>query len=231
LHDFIFSLTLNYKVLFITDMNKQQEQLDALNDIRTMMERSSRFISLSGLSGVIAGIAAVTGVVAAYVFLGMTVSESGYYRYVLNEEGTLNLPVVHFFLYSGIAILLVALLAAALLSARKAGKAGVPAWNSTSKRMLVNLGIPLFAGGVYCLIMLFHGLIALIAPATLLFYGLALLNASKYTLNDIRYLGVLQIVLGLLASFVIEYGLLFWVAGFGFLHIVYGIAMYLKYER
>lgn len=231
LRDFTFSLTLKYKVLFNTDMNKQQEQLDALKDIRTMMEQSSRFISLSGLSGVIAGISAVAGVVAAYLFLGMTLMEPDYYRYVITEGGTFNADVVNFFLFTGIAVLLVSLIAAGLLSARKAGKSGVQVWNATTKRMLMNLGIPLIAGGIYCLILLFHGLIALIAPATLLFYGLALLNASKYTLNDIRYLGVMQIVLGLLASFVIEYGLLFWVTGFGFLHIGYGIAMYIKYER
>lgn len=81
------------------------------------------------------------------------------------------------------------------------------------------------------MILIYQGHIELAAPATLVFYGLALLNASKYTLSDIRYLGLLEIVTGLMATFFIEYGLLFWAFGFGLLHIVYGIFMYYKYEK
>jgi hypothetical protein len=91
--------------------------------------------------------------------------------------------------------------------------------------------IPLAAGGIFCISLLWHGQIAFIAPATMVFYGLALVNASKYTLNDVRYLGVIEIVTGLIASAVIEYGLLFWAFGFGIVHIVYGITMYYKYEK
>ena len=114
---------------------------------------------------------------------------------------------------------------------RKAKKAGLKVWDKTAKLMLVNLFIPLLAGGAFCLIMLHHGVVPFVAPATLVFYGLALLNASKYTFNDIRYLGISEIVLGLIALYFIDYGLLFWAIGFGVLHIIYGTAMYFKYER
>lgn len=97
--------------------------------------------------------------------------------------------------------------------------------------MLINLFIPLTAGGIFCLILLYHQIIYLIAPATLLFYGLALLNASKYTIYEIRYLGISEIVLGLVSAILIGYGLLFWAIGFGILHIIYGVVMYLRYER
>ena len=56
-------------------------------------------------------------------------------------------------------------------------------------------------------------------------------NASKYTLNDIRYLGLTEIFLGLVALVFLEYSLLFWAIGFGLVHIIYGIVMYYKYER
>ena len=69
------------------------------------------------------------------------------------------------------------------------------------------------------------------APASLIFYGISLVNASKYTLTDIRYLGVMEIILGLINTQFIDYGLYFWATGFGLLHIIYGAMMWWKYER
>jgi hypothetical protein len=96
---------------------------------------------------------------------------------------------------------------------------------------VINLAIPLAVGGIFCAILLYHGIVYLMAPAMLIFYGLALVNGSKYTLTDIRYLGLSEIVLGVFAAFFIGYGLLAWAIGFGVLHIVYGTLMYYKYER
>ena len=114
---------------------------------------------------------------------------------------------------------------------RKAKKKNLPIWDATAKRLVIHLFIPLAAGGIFCLILLFHRDVHLIAPATLLFYGLGLINASKYTLSDIRYLGFTEIILGLIASIFVGYGLLFWAMGFGVMHIIYGAVMYYKYER
>jgi hypothetical protein len=104
-------------------------------------------------------------------------------------------------------------------------------WNSTSKRLAVNLFIPLAAGGIFCLALLAYGIFFMVAPATLIFYGLALVHASKYTLEDVRILGLSEIVTGLAASFFADYALFFWAFGFGLLHILYGTLMYFKYER
>lgn len=212
-------------------MNNQEEQLETLREIRSLMERSSRFLSLSGMSGVIAGIAALAGTVAAYLYLGLTPDEPGYYRAATGETGT-PVPAFYTFLFTdAIVVLLVSLLAGTLLTMRKARQQGSPVWDDTSKRLVINMLIPLIAGGLFCLILLYHGLVAFLAPVTLLFYGLALLNAGKYTLNDIRYLGIIEIITGLLAAVFIDYGLLFWAFGFGILHIVYGLTMYVKYEQ
>ncbi|MGE5429024.1 MAG: hypothetical protein ACM3O8_14110, partial [Methylococcaceae bacterium] len=67
--------------------------------------------------------------------------------------------------------------------------------------------------------------------AMLIFYGLALVNAGKFTLSEVHYLGITEIVLGLMAAVFINWGLLFWALGFGVMHIVYGMMMYYKYER
>lgn len=212
-------------------MSQQNEQLEAIQEMRSMMERSSRFISLSGLSGVFAGIFALAGAVAAYYYLKLDFSSNSYYATAYSNSGEINQNFFAFFIGDALCVLVASLIAGSLLTIRKAKLKEQQIWDNTSKRLLVNLFIPLAAGGLFCLVLLHHNLVGLVAPATLLFYGLALLNASKYTLHDIRYLGICQIVLGLIASLYIGYGLLFWAIGFGLLHIVYGTVMYYKYER
>lgn len=191
------------------------------------MERSSRFLSLSGLSGLIAGIAAIAGTLTIYKYLGLSIDEAGYDRF-LNAESNPNA-----FRFIGIVlltVLLVSITAATCLTIRKANQAGQSIWDPTAKRLLLNLCIPLIVGGMYCSILLYHQQIEHIAPLSLIFYGLALINASKYTMDHIRYLGFVQIFIGLVASLFLEYGLLFWAFGFGIVHIAYGIITYYKYE-
>lgn len=202
-----------------------QEHIKALTDIRSMMERSSRFISLSGLSGVVAGIFALCGAYLAYTKLH---SLNGVYR-MLDRETFMD--VVIYLLVVAAIVLVASVTFGVVFTVRNSKKKGVKIWDATAKRLLINLLIPLVTGGCFCLILLYHGLVGFVAPASLIFYGLSLINASKYTLNDIRYLGFCQIVLGLAASAYIGYGLYFWAAGFGVLHIVYGAVMYFKYER
>ncbi len=212
-------------------MDKQQEHLETLREIRSLMERSSRFISLSGRSGVIAGIMAISGVVAAYLYLGMSFTDPGYYEYAVNENGAPNAAVYTFFITDIFVVFMVSLLAATMLTMKKARQQGLPVWDATAKRLLINILIPIVTGAAFCLILVHHGYLELIAPATLLFYGMALLNAGKYTLNDVRYLGVAQIATGLAATLFLDYALLFWAFGFGVIHIVYGITMHYKYEK
>ncbi len=212
-------------------MNKQQEQLDSIREMRTMMERSSRFSSLSGLAGVVVGVFAIVGILFAYLYLGISLSEASYYTLLLNEQGEINTVLLAILAADFILVLIASLIAGLYFSARKAKQQDQPVWDVTARRLLINLTIPLLAGGLYCLILLYHGQVAFIAPATLIFYGLALLNASRYTINDIRSLGIIEICIGLIASFFIGYGLVFWAFGFGVLHFVYGITIYLKYEK
>jgi hypothetical protein len=207
-------------------MTEQEEQLKALGEMRDLMSRSSRFLSLSGLSGVCAGVFALIGALAAWNKLFSTeVMEYSRIDFV-----DLNSFYTFFFTDAG-SVLVLSLLAGWFFSSRKAKKAGLPFWDATAWRMLANLFIPLAAGGIFCFALLYHGEIGFIAPSTLIFYGLALLNASKYTVNDIRYLGLTEIILGLISMFFIWHGLLFWAIGFGLMHIIYGIVLYYKYER
>lgn len=203
---------------------KDEKYLDDLKDIKDIMNRSSRFISLSGLSGVGAGVVALIGVYAAYqtVYMGQDYFQ---FRYaVITPEKIITLLSI-----AGLT-LLGSLAAGVFFTARKARRNQLKIWDIQAKRLLINLAIPLVAGGFVCLILLVKGFIGLVAPLTLIFYGMALLHASKYTLSDIRHLGIMEIILGLLALYFIGYGLIFWALGFGVFHIAYGIVMYFKYD-
>ncbi|MBU0489224.1 MAG: hypothetical protein KKA07_01635 [Bacteroidetes bacterium] len=210
-------------------MSESENHSQAIKEIRDMMERSSRFISLSGLSGIAVGILALLGAAAAYVYLKMGIFDRDYYEAAFSVRG-LNLDFITFFLADALTVLVLSIFGAIFFTVRNARKKQLPVWSKPTKLLLLNLFIPLAVGGIFCLILLYHGLIELVAPATLLFYGLALINASKYTFRDIFLLGVVESFLGLLACIFVGYGLLFWALGFGVLHIVYGFIMYFKYE-
>ncbi len=207
---------------------EKEHPLETLREIRTLMERSSRFISLSGLSGIVAGIMALLGAAAAYHYLGWTPLEGQRTGYATGLWGLS--PLAFFILDAGL-VLLGALAGAIYFTTRKARRKGLPIWDALTRRLLFNLALPLAVGGIFVAGLWFRGLPALIAPSMLVFYGLALINASKYTLHDVLYLGLGEVVLGLLALFFAGYGLEFWALGFGLLHIIYGAVMFYKYER
>jgi hypothetical protein len=208
-------------------MDDQNQHVEALQDIRRMMQRSSRFISLSGLSGIAAGAWALIGAYFAYRWI-----TDYYQQYSINGYSGLAFQELKLKL-SGLAaiVLALSLLSAYYFTWRRAGRNKLPLWDHTSKMLVLNLLLPLVAGGLFILSMLQYNEWRFVAPACLIFYGLALINGSKYTLSDIRYLGILEIILGLISTQFIGYGLYFWVLGFGVLHIIYGFAMWWKYER
>lgn len=212
-------------------MDKRNEHLETLSEIRNLMERSSRFISLSGLSGVAAGIFALLGAIAVYVYLDMMpFSHEKHYYVTAKTANKWGINYLNFFILDATLVLIGAITSGIYFTTRKARKVGHKIWDATSKRLAINLAIPLVTGGLFCLALLLDGPLRFVAPATLVFYGLACVNSSKYTVSDIRYLGISEIVLGLIGMFIPGYGLELWVVGFGILHIVYGIVMYRKYE-
>ena len=197
-----------------------------LASIRSLMERSSRFLSLSGLSGVMAGIYALIG-----AFIGYSIITKKYGSLTISDSYTDNSLVYHQLLLIASAILLLSVLTCLLLSIRQAKKKGENYWNPVSKRLISSMGIPLFTGGFFISILLIKAEYNLIASACLIFYGLSLISASQYTFSDVKWLGFCQIILGLLAALIPEFGLLFWAFGFGLLHIIYGAVMHFKYNR
>lgn len=209
-------------------MDQQQQSLDTLQDIRRIMERSSRFISLSGLSGISAGVFALIGAWLAYhyVFGYKDFRMNGGFK---NHSFAWLFDNILFWIATG--TFLAAVLSAFMFTWIKSKKDNVPLWGKSAVRLLINLFIPLVVGAIFLFRMIHFGTFGLVAPGCLIFYGLALINASKYTLDDVRYLGYMEILLGLVNLWFIGYGLYFWAAGFGLMHIIYGGLMWWKYDR
>jgi ABC-type phosphate/phosphonate transport system permease subunit len=211
-------------------MENEKEQLEALQDIRKMMKDSSKFLSLSGLSGVFAGLYALAGaylghrIISKYLADGPATHEYDFSR--LSYPGLL-LDVI----FISIVVLVLSISTALYLSLKKAKKTNQKLFDHTSKKVFWCMAIPLVAGGLFCVAILVNGSAAMVSSVMLLFYGLALVSASKYTMTDIKYLGYLEITIGLLAAFFPGHGLLFWALGFGILHVIYGSIVWFKYDR
>ena len=164
-------------------MNKQIEDIKA---IREMMEKSSKFLSLSGLSGISAGVIAIIGAALAYF-------------HILREPASANFDTTHEAMFREVTLLITDASAVLLFSICF----GIYfSWRKSVKKNLM----------------------------TLTFYGLALINVSKYTLDEVHYLGLTEVVLGIVAALFPDWSLLLWTIGFGVCHIIYGTAMYIKYD-
>lgn len=218
-------------------MTDASEQLSAIKDIKQMMERSSRFISLSGWSGISAGICALAGAWFANNIMSRSrYAEDNSSSNLDYSNGHVGFDTVQEFMGNKLIVIaaltfLTAFVSAFIFTYIRSRKNNTPIWGTSARRLLINVSIPMIAGGVFLLKLILDGSYGVVAPGCLIFYGLALLNGSKYTLGEIRYLGYCEIILGIVSCWFIGWGLYFWAIGFGILHIVYGAFMLNKYER
>ena len=210
----------------------QQEDtkhIEALIEIRTMMRKSSRFLSLSGLSGIFAGIYALSGYAIAEWYIRTKLK--GLRNAIYESSETFTLEVFGFFILDAVLILGLSLLTTWYFSSRKAKKNNVKLFDHTAWRLFWQMTIPLATGGVLSFALLLNMHLSFIAPTMLCFYGVALFSASKLTYDDVKYLGLAQILLGIISAFDLGNGLFYWAIGFGLFHIIYGAVMWFKYER
>ncbi|PRD57324.1 hypothetical protein [Sphingobacterium gobiense] len=203
----------------------QQDLIKEIGHIRSMMEKSSKVLSISGLSGVLIGIYALLGATAGYVVVYGFDSRFDYRDHYVTEPAVINNLI-------GVAltVLIASLITGLWMARRKAKKARQYIWNPSSKAMLLAMGIPLITGGLFSLILLSRGYFSLIGATLLIFYGLSLTSGGIYTFKEVRWLGILEILLGLFALLFPGYGLWFWALGFGVLHIIYGFIVHKRYE-
>ncbi|TCI85296.1 hypothetical protein [Tenacibaculum sp. M341] len=198
-----------------------EDYLKDISEIKNLMNKSSRFISLSGLAGIFAGFYALIG--AGYAYWLVTSSTRGY----LILDG----KIFKIILIDLLLVLFFSVGTAIYLTTKRAKQNGERIWDATTKRLLVSFLVPLISGGLYIIIILSQGKYGHTGALMLLFYGLALLNASKYTVSNVKYLGYTEIILGLIGAVFPGYDFWFWVIGFGIMHIIYGGIVYVKHER
>ena len=206
-------------------MEKHEEQLAAIQEMRNLMDRATRFRTSSGLSAIVAGLLAILCVVFVSQLTDVQLVESEAFERMLRTKVATGVQL------SFLVLLLISICFGIYLAARNAHANGQAAWDSAAKRLTLHLAIPLVAGGVFSVLLAQLGLHGLIPATTLLFYGLALVNASHYTLDAVRLLGLVEIGLGLFATAMVPFGLVFWLTGFGLMHLGFGLYIYLKYER
>ncbi len=214
-------------------MDDQNAHLHTLQDIKQLMHKSSRFVSLSGWSGIAAGSCALIGAWVAKVKMDTYfLNDRSIFSHYGNQSGIGG----RFRLSEELFVVAIITFVAAFISAFlftyiRSKKTNIPVWGYTAKKVMIAVSVPMLVGGLFVLRLVNFGLYGLIAPACLLFYGLALINASNHTFPEIRYLGYCQLAIGIINLWIMQYGLYFWAFGFGLLHIVYGIIMWNRYER
>lgn len=205
---------------------KEQDIHTELNAIRNLMERSAKFVSISGVSGILAGTYALIGAALGYLLVYGFNSQMGYRDHYVNEG-----PILVQLALIAASVLILALGTGMWLAFKKARIQQQRIWNPASRSLLFMVGVPLITGGILIALLIHREMYGIVAPASLIFYGLALVSGSPFTFKEIRWLGVCEIILGFLAFLTPGYGIIYWALGFGILHIVYGIIMHYRYDR
>ncbi len=208
-------------------MQNVEDRLRDLAEIRSLMERSSRFLSLSGLSGVCAGVVALLGAGVAELYQVAAVG-----KVPLDGIDSIEHQMIQtFFVVDAAVVFLLAIGLSLVFSHRMAKRKGLPFWTPGAKLMITEIAFPLLAGALFCFVMMGHGLFEFVFGGSLVFYGLGCVGASRFTVPELRVLGIAEILLGIAALWFVPYALALWATGFGVLHIVYGITVYRKYDR
>jgi hypothetical protein len=208
-------------------MKKDTDYLQDIEEIRSLMEKSSKFISLSGWAGIFAGVFALMGSYIALTYLDFNPQS----LCVDPENNLFQQKQIFSVVQLALLVFLLAISFALFFTHRRAKRKDELLWTPTAKRLVINMAVPLFTGGILILLFISKGFIGFVAPFSLLFYGLALFTISKFTFDEVKILGLIEILLGLISVYKVSLGLLFWAIGFGVVHIVYGIYVYFKYER
>ena len=208
-------------------MKKDTDYLQDIEEIRSLMEKSSKFISLSGWAGIFAGVFGLMGSYIALTYLDFNPQS----LCVDPENNPFQQKKIFSVVQLALLVFLLAISFALFFTHRRAKRKDELLWTPTAKRLVINMAVPLFTGGILILLFISKGFIGFVAPFSLLFYGLALFTISKFTFDEVKILGLIEILLGLISVYKVSLGLLFWAIGFGVVHIIYGIYVYFKYER
>src|SRR5271156_2059440 len=143
----------------------KEVSLETLQEIRSIMDRSARFITLSGWSGIWAGSTALVGAYIGYGWL-----KNPQIRYAgLTSEGTFDYfdPFINRLILLAIGVFIVAISGGVYFTYQKTKAHGSKLWNNASRQLMLQLFYPLFAGGVFSVTFIYYGCSMFVAPACL----------------------------------------------------------------
>jgi hypothetical protein len=200
-------------------MKDKEDYIKDIAEMRSIMERSTKFLSLSGVAVVLIGVYALVAVYIAYQVIGYDPREAT------------SPDMINKLLGFGAIVMAVSVITVIFLSRQKAIRRNEKFWNPTFRRLLVHALTPLLTGGILILIFIAKDLPAFIIPLSLVFYGLMLYTAGKFTFPEFQAIGLVEIALGLFSAYYTPYSLGSWAIGFGLVHIGLGLYLYFRYER
>jgi len=213
-------------------MNRVDSSLSTLEDIKKIMNRSTVFLTLSGWSGILAGTICLiaSGIAYQWIYGGEPVDKAA----LLSAQSLVEIyqvPIVRNLSLLALCTFLLVLVAVFVNTRSKVVREKQALWDPAALKMAASLFIPIITGAIFILGLAEHHALQLAVPASLVFYGLGLVSTSRFTFTDIRYVGFIDLALGILAMFLPQYNLLAWAIGFGLLHIIYGFLMFNKASR
>lgn len=178
-----------------------------LRFIRETMERSASFTAVSGIGGTIMGVVALLAALGA----SGTTSTAGWLGMWLGAAA-------------------VSFAVATYAMARKSRAAGMPLLNGPGRKFAWNVTPPLIVGGLLTVAALQAGAIGLLPGIWLLLYGTGIVTGGSYSVRIVPLTGLLFMLLGAAALFSpAAWGDAYMAAGFGGLHIVFGIIIWRKH--
>ncbi len=147
-------------------MDSENGPVKALEEIKQIMDRSSRFVSLSGWSGIAAGICALVAAwLAGKKFNEYGISENEYEaNSSYTRDGNL-LQLDRELLILAVITFIAAFFFAFLFTWLRSRKTGVPIWGLMARKVMINLAVPMIVGGLLIWRITDFGIYGLVAPA------------------------------------------------------------------
>ena len=174
---------------------------DDLRFIRDTMERSAAFTAVSGWGQVLLG----TTAIGAAVLANRQTSPFGWLRVWLAE---------------GMLAMAIALLACTW----KANRRGLPLFSGPARKVALGLAPPLVAGAFLTFLLVRSGLESALPALWLLLYGAGIITGGAFSVPIVPVMGLgFMLIGGLTVLGPASWGNWFLAAGFGGLHIIFGL--------
>jgi heme/copper-type cytochrome/quinol oxidase subunit 3 len=184
-----------------------ERAMDNLQFIRETMERASAFTGISGWGQVAIGFSAI----AASIISARQATFKAWLAVWMAEA-------------------LVSLLIAGWSMDRKARAAQLPLLSGPGRKVAFSLSPPLFVGGLLTVVLYRAGLTNAIPGVWLLLYGTGVVTGGMFSVSVVPIMGLCFMALGAVALFTPPYlANYFLAAGFGGLHIVFGVIIARRY--